>query len=178
MAIEVYVIPVDSISFSNRCVSRERSAVSSVRCLVRSRRCRMGQGGMNEARTNPWAASSASHCASETSVLRPGRFFAWRALTRITFRSFLQTVEERLPIVAGCLHHHQGDFFSDEIVAQGLNIVVHGTVNGDLLAERVSALPWYSHADFCVSFGDIHSRASFVDEVHELLLPNSFEKGR
>ena len=84
VATEDSLIPASSSSFSSRCTSRERSRVIAVRARVRSRSCRIGSGGTNEARTSPWAPSWASQVASETSVLRPGRFFTCRALTSIT----------------------------------------------------------------------------------------------
>ena len=66
------LIPASSSSFSSRCTSRVRSRVMVVRARVRSRSTRIGCGGTNDARTSPWAPRSASHAASETSVLRPG----------------------------------------------------------------------------------------------------------
>ncbi|CAN5587932.1 hypothetical protein BH24ACT11_BH24ACT11_05680 [soil metagenome] len=84
VATEDSLMPASSSSFSSRCTSRERSRVIAVRVRVRSRSSRTGWGGTNEARTNPCALSWASQVASETSVLRPGRFFASRALASIT----------------------------------------------------------------------------------------------
>jgi len=84
VATEDSLMPASSSSFSNRCTSRERSRVIAVRVRVRSRSSRIGWGGTNEARTSPWAPSWASQDASATSVLRPGRFLASRALTSIT----------------------------------------------------------------------------------------------
>ena len=55
-----------------------------MRARVRSRSWRIGAGGTNEPRTRPCAPSWASQAASETSLLRPGRFFTCRALTSIT----------------------------------------------------------------------------------------------
>ena len=78
------LIPLSSNNFSNRWDSRARSAVKIVLERVSWRSSLIGCGGTNEARTRPWAPSSASHWASETSVLRPGRFFACLALTSIT----------------------------------------------------------------------------------------------
>ena len=48
--------------------------------LVSSRTSRMSGGGTKEGRTIPCAATSASHSASERSVLRPGTFFTCCAL--------------------------------------------------------------------------------------------------
>ena len=84
---EVSFTPASSRSFSSRCASRLRSRVMTVRARVRSRSWRIGGGGTNEARTSPCAPRSASHAASETSLLRPGMFFTARALTSITSSS-------------------------------------------------------------------------------------------
>jgi hypothetical protein len=84
VATEDSLIPASSSSFSSRCASRLRSRVMTVRARVRSRNSRIGGGGTNDARTNPCAPRSASHAASETSLLRPGTFLASRALTNIT----------------------------------------------------------------------------------------------
>jgi len=46
---------------------------------------RIGSGGTNDAFGRPHSASCASHTASATSVLRPGRPLACAALTRMTF---------------------------------------------------------------------------------------------
>jgi hypothetical protein len=78
-------------SFSNRWIFRVRPWVMWVRALVKSRSCRIGSGGTNDARSRPWAPKSASQAASETSVLRPGTFFTSRALTSSTSRSASST---------------------------------------------------------------------------------------
>ena len=86
LATEDSLIPASSSSFSNGWTSRPRSQVIAVRVRVRSRSWRIGAGGTNEPRTSPCAPRSASHAASETSLLRPGMFFTCLALTSITFR--------------------------------------------------------------------------------------------
>jgi hypothetical protein len=91
VATEDSLTPADSNSFSNRCTSRVRSWVMWVRALVRSRSCRIGSGGTNDARSRPWAPRSASQAASETSVFRPGTFFTSRALTSSTSKSASST---------------------------------------------------------------------------------------
>ena len=83
-ATEDSLMPASSRSFSSRCTSRVRSRVITVRVRVRSRNARIGAGGTKDAFTNPWAPRSASHAASETSVLRPGRLRTAAALTRTT----------------------------------------------------------------------------------------------
>ncbi len=70
------LIPASSRTFSKRWASRVRARVIAVLVRVRSRSSRIGSGGTNEARNNPCAANWASQAASDTSVLRPGRFFA------------------------------------------------------------------------------------------------------
>ena len=80
LATKVSLMPASSSTFSMRWTSRVRSRVRIVRARVRSRSSRIGSGGTNEARTRPCAPSCASQAASDTSVLRPGRFFTWRAL--------------------------------------------------------------------------------------------------
>ena len=80
------LMPVSSSSFSRRWTTRPRSRVAVVRARVRSRSSRTGSGGTKEGLTKPWAPSWASQAASETSVLRPGKFLTCRALTRITFK--------------------------------------------------------------------------------------------
>ena len=79
------LIPASSSSFSIRDHSRVRSWVNAVRALVRSRNSRIGGGGTNEERTSPCAPRSASHIASETSLLRPGIARTWDGLAKIVW---------------------------------------------------------------------------------------------
>ena len=58
-----------------------------LRYRVSPRSSRTGGGGTKLGRTMPWAATSASHSASERSVLRPGTFLTCRALHSHTRRS-------------------------------------------------------------------------------------------
>ncbi len=91
VATEDSLIPADSNSFSNRWISRVRPWVMWVRALVRSRSCRIGSGGTNDARSRPWAPRSASQAASDTSDFRPGTFFTSWALTSKTSKSASRT---------------------------------------------------------------------------------------
>ncbi len=67
------MIPPSSSNFSSRCASRLLSRVMTVRVRVRSLNSRIGGGGTNDARTNPWVPRSASQAASETSRPRGER---------------------------------------------------------------------------------------------------------
>jgi hypothetical protein len=78
------LVPVLSRTFSIFCVNRPRSRAKVVWARVKSRSSLIGSGWMNEPRTSPCAARSASHTASLTSVLGPGRLRASRGLTSIT----------------------------------------------------------------------------------------------
>jgi hypothetical protein len=60
--------------------SRPRSSIWAVRYLMRLRSSRMGLGGTKLGRTRPCSTSWQIHCASPTSVLRPGTLRRWRAL--------------------------------------------------------------------------------------------------
>ena len=78
------LIPASSRTVSSRLSARTRSRVRFARARVRSRSRRIGGGGTKEGVTRPCAANCASHCASLTSVLRPGTFLTSRALTSHT----------------------------------------------------------------------------------------------
>ena len=149
-ATEDSLIPASSSSFSSRWTSRPRSRVIAVRARVRSRSCRIGSGGTNEPRTRPCAPSWASQVASETSVLRPGRFFTCRALTSMHLEpGVLEQVVERLPVVPGRLHHRAGHPLGDQVLAQRQDLVGHRPPGGHRLGRscggphrRPGRRPW------------------------------------
>ena len=73
-ATEVSLTPASCNSFSRRWISRARMWAKPLRDRVSSRRARNSGGGTKLGRTMPWAATLASHSASDMSVLRPGTF--------------------------------------------------------------------------------------------------------
>jgi hypothetical protein len=79
-ATDVNLIPASWRTFSRRWISATRASIWVLRYLVNSRSSRIGGGGTKLGRTIPCAATSASHSASDRSVLRPGTFFTCRAL--------------------------------------------------------------------------------------------------
>jgi hypothetical protein len=79
-ATEVSLIPASWSTFSSRWISATRASIWVLRYRVSSPSSRIGGGGTKLGRTIPCAATSASHSASERSVLRHGTFFTCRAL--------------------------------------------------------------------------------------------------
>ena len=71
----------------SRSASRERSSICALRYRVRFRSVRIGLGGTKLAFNSPASSSWHSHCASLTSVLRPGTALTWRALTSSSSKS-------------------------------------------------------------------------------------------
>ena len=159
-ATEDSLIPASSSSFSSRWTSRPRSRVIAVRVRVRSRSCRIGSGGTNEPRTRPCAPSWASQVASETSVLRPGRFFTCRALTSSTSNAgVLEQVVERLPVVPGGLHHRTGDPLGDQVLTQREDLVGGRAPRGHRLDRLAATRAGDPDADLGVLLGDVQPRA-------------------
>lgn len=75
VATEESLIWASCKTLSMRCLWRVRSWTKTVRVRVKSRGCRTGLGGTNDARTMPRSVSLASHTASRLSVFgRPGTF--------------------------------------------------------------------------------------------------------
>ena len=77
------LMPVSSSSLCKRPASRWRSWICALRYRVRFRNVRIGLGGTKLARSSPASASRHSHCASVTSVLRPGTCLTCLALTSV-----------------------------------------------------------------------------------------------
>ena len=112
------LMQASSSSFSSRCSSRVRSSNNPTRARVRSRSCRCGSGGTNEARINPCAARSASHSASRHIGLATGHALHIRGLHQHHRQRLGQHVEERPPVVAGRLHHRQLNPVGDQLLTQ------------------------------------------------------------
>ena len=74
-------IPASTSTLCSRFFSALHMPTSFCRWRATRRSWRICTGGMNEARSSPARASVASHCASATSVLRPGTALTCRALT-------------------------------------------------------------------------------------------------
>ena len=98
----------------------------------------MSCSGLKLARRRPNECSFCSHCASLTSVLRPGTFFASLALTRITMKVASETLKssDRL----GVSIRWNGDYveFSANINARSMrmdNRHSGGFFHGNLLAH-------------------------------------------
>ena len=78
----VILMLASSKTFWRRNVPCPIRCTSCVRARVRSRICWIGAGGTKLPRTSPNANNSASHAASDTSLLRPGRLRTSRAFTK------------------------------------------------------------------------------------------------
>ena len=168
VATEDNLIPASSRSFSSRWISRVRSRVIMVRARVRSRSSRIGAGGTNEARTSPWAPRSASQAASETSVLRPGTFLHVAGVDQHHLEVRLQQVVERLPIVAGRLHHHARDLLGDQMIPQREDLVGHRTPRRHRRRVSARTVPLDPDADLRVLLRDVDPRAPRVHHFHHL----------
>jgi len=83
-ATESILMPASSQTLASRCSSLVRASVSLRRYRVISRIRAISAGGMKLPRNRPTSSSCASHCASLTSVLRPGTFFTCAAFTNST----------------------------------------------------------------------------------------------
>src|SRR5437764_1314693 len=110
-ATEVILIPASCRVFSRRCISWARASIWVLRYRVSSRSSRISGGGTKEGRTIPWAATSASHSASDRSVFRPGTFFTcWAYMLGVAQpqlrKDALQGVVDTLPVHPGGLHAH------------------------------------------------------------------------
>ena len=80
-ATEEILMPASWRTLSRRWTSWALMVTWDLRYRVSSLSSRAAGWGTRLGRTMPWAATSASHSASAMSVLRPGTFFTWRALT-------------------------------------------------------------------------------------------------
>ena len=73
-------------AFCMRWTSLPALSMRVARCRRYPRKATMPSAGRKLPRSRPRMWRSRSHSQSETSLLRPGRFFTWRALTRITWK--------------------------------------------------------------------------------------------
>jgi hypothetical protein len=74
VATQSSLMPVSSSALCSRLASRWRSAICVLRYRVRFLSVRIGLGGTKLALSSPASSRWHSHCASDTSVLRPGTF--------------------------------------------------------------------------------------------------------
>ena len=118
VATQPSLIPVSSRILCSRAASRWRSLICALRYRVRLRSVRIGLGGTRLARNSPASSSWQSHCASFTSVLRPGTCLTWRALTSISSKRSSRIAQHRLPVHAGRFHRDLLDSERLEPVAQ------------------------------------------------------------
>ena len=130
-------------------------------------------GRHERARTRPCAPSWASQVASATSVLRPGRFFTCRALTSITSttRQVLQQVVERLPVVAGGLHHHTRDLLGDQMITQRQDLAGRRPPGRDRL-DRLAPPGPATRTQTLASFFEMSSPAHRAWITSTALLPS------
>ncbi len=156
----------DSNSFSTRWISRVRPWVMWVRALVRSRSCRIGSGGTNDARSSPWAPRSASQAASETSVLRARDVLHVTGVDQQHLQVGLQDVVERPPIVRRRLHHRDGDPLLGQVILQGQDLVGHRTPRRNRRRGLPSAATLDPDADLRVLLGHVDPRAPRVHDLH------------
>ena len=165
---EESLIPEDSRNFSRRCTCRVRSLVAIARARVRSRSCRIGSGGTNDARSSPCAASCASQAASDTSVLRPGMFLACRGVDQHHRQRVFHQEVERLPVVAGRFHHHRRDLLRVEELDQVQDLRPWSHPRSSPSSCNVPArLPGHPDRDLRVAFGDIHPRRPLMHHIHD-----------
>jgi hypothetical protein len=93
--------------------------------------------------------------------------------------TLVEQVVAGLPVVAGRLHHDEGHRFSDEELAQREDRVGRGAPGRDfrLRSGLVGLLD--AHADLDVSFRDVKTGATVVDDVHDAsLLSYPIRRGR
>ena len=83
----------------------------------------------------------------------------------------LQQVVERLPVVTGRLHHHQGDLLSNQVLAQRQDRV-RRRGPGPHRLDRLTAPPTRdADAHLRVPLRHIHPRTTGVDDFHDRLPP-------
>jgi len=75
---------ISTMAFCMCCTHVPAAATRFSRWRNRDRRTQIESSGRNESFSNPKVWSCCSHWQSATSVLRPGTFLAWRALTSRT----------------------------------------------------------------------------------------------
>jgi hypothetical protein len=79
--------------------------------------------------------------------------------------ALLQHIPDRLPVLAGGLHHHLGDILGRQPVGQPLQLTAEGGKRADLLP----ALPtgaWAAHACHHLLFGHVQPGATLHQQVH------------
>src|SRR5215204_4636807 len=159
------LIPASSSSFSMRCFSRVRSAVSAARYRVRSRKRRIGRGGTKLARTSPCSTNRAIHGESDTSLLRPGTLCMCAAFEQLHLDRVLQHVVHRLPVVAGRLHAHHGYLLLNEPVTKPQQRPGRRCERLDLLPAS-PARPGHPHTRLQVRLADIQPGAPLDQDLH------------
>src|ERR1039458_7246965 len=95
-----------SSSLCTRFVAWTRSRMRLLRCRVRSRKSRIGGGGIKLARMSPCARRFAIHSQSFTSVFRPGTALIMVRIGQDYLEAPLEEVENRFPVHARRLHRH------------------------------------------------------------------------
>src|SRR5215203_5556029 len=134
----------------------------------------MAAGGTKLPRSSPCSNSSASQAASQTSVLRPGRSLTCRALTNSSWKpTLLKDIPDRLPILAGGLHHHLGDPLAGQPPSQRLQPRGEGRERPHLLGSSAAPIR-DAHADHYLVLGDIQPGAARVKQLHRRHLPMAY----
>src|SRR5438093_12394943 len=116
-----------SSTFWIRLVTVARCCTKRRRFRVRSRSSRCGRAGTKLGRNRPHCSSCAIHCASLTSVLRPGTFLRCWRVHQPDLQVAFENIVDRLPKHAGRLHGYMGHACLLEPVQQLEQIGRHGT---------------------------------------------------
>ena len=85
--------------------------------------------------------------------------------------SLFEQVVEGLPVVTGRLHHNQRHPLGDEVLAQRQDLAGHRSPRRHLGVRSGSTGFLGSHGDLGVSLRDVKTRASVMDDVHDVSFP-------
>ena len=119
----------------------------------------------------PCSSSSASHSASSTSLLRPGRILTCWAFTSFSSKARSSSdVPDRLPERPGGLHHHVGDALGGEPVRHLLQLTGERSERPGRLSASPLSRPRRTDARHHLVLADVHPSAPLKQHVHGHLL--------